>query len=250
MRVLILGGSSDATALARALAGRPGIDARLSLAGRTRAPAAQPLTTRIGGFGGVEGLSAYLYAEAIDLLVDATHPFAARMSANARAAIDATATTLLRVERPAWDPVSGDRWHEVADMDAAARALGEEPRHVFLTIGRLQLAAFAAAPQHDYLVRTIDPAAEAVDLPRARFIQARPPFDATAEAGLMRDHGIDVLVSKNSGGADAYGKIAAARALGLPVVMVRRPPATGETMDVEAALAAIEAHRKVLPRGV
>ncbi len=250
MRVLILGGSSDATALARALVGCPGIDACLSLAGRTRAPAAQLLPTRVGGFGGVEGLAAYLNAETIELLLDATHPFAARMSANARAAAEATGTPLLRVERPAWDPVSGDRWHEVADMDAAARALGEEPRRAFLTIGRLQLAAFAVAPQHRYVVRTIDPAAEALDLPRARFIEARPPFDAAAEAGLMRGHGIDVLVSKNSGGAEAYGKIAAARVLGLPVIMVRRPPAIGATMDVAAALAAIEAHRKVLPRGV
>lgn len=254
--MLVLGGSSDATALARALAGRPGLDARLSLAGRTSAPAAQPLPTRVGGFGGIEGLAAHLEAEAIDLLVDATHPFAARMSANARGAAALAGTPTLRVERPAWTRVPGDLWHEVADMDAAVHALGPFARRVFLTIGRLRLAAFEAAPQHHYLVRTIDPAAAPPALPRVRFIEARPPFDVEAEARLMRDHGVEVLMSKNSGGADAYGKIAAARALGLPVILVRRPEVVGATMDVAAALAAIKAriaakaHHASLPRGV
>ncbi len=256
LRVLILGGSSDATALARALAGRCGLEARLSLAGRTRAPAAQALPTRTGGFGGIEGLAAYLRAEAIALLVDATHPFAAGMSANARAAAALTGTPLLHVERPAWARQPGDLWEEVADMEAAVVALGDTPRRVFLTIGRQRLAAFAAAPQHQYLVRTIDPATAMCDLPQVRFIEARPPFDAEAEACLMRDHRVDVLVSKNSGGAEAYGKIAAARALGLPVILVRRPPPVGATMDVACALAAIEAelaaraHRAPLRRGV
>ncbi len=222
----------------------------MSLAGRTREPSAQPLPTRVGGFGGIEGLTTHLRAEAIDLLVDATHPFAAQMSANASAASLASGTPLLRVERAAWAPRAGDDWLEVADMDEAAQALGPVPRRAFLTIGRRQLAAFSAAPCHHYLVRTIDPAAAAHGLPHVRFIEARAPFDASAEAGLMREHRIDVLVSKNSGGADAYGKIAAARELGLPVIIVRRPPALGATMDVEAALAAIEHHRASLRRGV
>ena len=248
--MLILGGSSDATALARDLAGRPEIDAALSLAGRTRAPAAQPLPTRTGGFGGAAGLATYLLAENIDLLVDATHPFAALMSGNARAASRATGIPLLRVERPAWVPETGDRWTEVATMADAAMAIGETPRRAFLTIGRLNLAAFAAAPRHHYLVRSIDPVADPQGLPDVAFIEARPPFDAVAEARLMRDHRIDVLVTKNSGGIAAHAKLEAARALGLPVILVRRPPAEGERHDVAGALAAIASHAASARRGV
>ena len=222
----------------------------MSLAGRTKAPAMQPLPARIGGFGGAEGLAAYLRTEAVDLLVDATHPFAALMSANARAASHRTGTMLIRVERPAWTPGDGDHWTEVDDMAAAALALGETPRRAFLTIGRLNLAAFTAAPQHHYLVRSIDPVADPEGLPDVALIEARPPFDAEAEARLMRERRIDVLVTKNSGGTAAHAKLDAARALGLPVILVRRPPSDGATHDVAGALRAIDAHAASARRGV
>ena len=247
--MLILGGSTEATALAQTLAGRGDLDARLSLAGRTREPAPQPLPTSVGGFGGADGLAAHLRAEAIDLLVDATHPFAARMSANARLAAGAAGVPLLRVGRPPWRAGPGDRWLEVADMPAAAAALGVTPRRVFLTVGRLQLAAFTHAPQHHYLVRTIDPPTTDHGLPDAMVIEARPPFDLATEHNLMVEHRVDALVTKNSGGAAAAPKLAAARALGLPVILVRRPAEADGTIGVDEALAAIEAHACV-PRGV
>ena len=249
-RILILGGSSDATALARDLAGRTDLTAVISLAGRTREPAPQPLPTRVGGFGGIDGLAAHLRAEAIDLLVDATHPFATRITHNARVAAETARVPLIHVERPGWRAGPGDRWLEVADIEAAVDALGEVPRRVFLTIGRLRLGAFARAPRHHYLVRTIDPAAQAYGLPNVAFIEARPPFDAAAEASLMRAHRIAVLVTKNSGGVAAYGKLAAARDLGLSVILLRRPAESGGTVDVAGALAAIEAHVSAARRGV
>jgi len=219
-RCLILGGTGEASALVRSLP--PGIEATLSLAGRTQAPKAEPVPTRIGGFGGVDGLAAYITQNRITCVIDATHPFAARMSANAARACARTGTELLAIRRPAWDPVPGDRWTPVPDMAAAALALGEKLRRVFLTVGRQEVDAFAAAPQHDYVVRAIESVSLAV--PRLTAISARGPFAEADEAAFLRDQGIDVLVSKNSGGAATYGKIAAARGLGLPVVMVARPP--------------------------
>lgn len=247
--MLILGGTSEATALARALTGRMDIAASLSLAGRTRAPAAQPLPTRIGGFGGIEGLATYLRHDRIDVLVDATHPFATQISRHAREAARLTHCSLIALTRSAWQPQRGDDWHEVEDMDGAVTALGETPQRVFLTVGRLQLAAFAKAPRHHYLVRTIDPVDDH-GLPGATFIEARGPFDAVAEERLMRDHRIDILVTKNSGGEAAAGKLHAARALGFPVILVRRPEQGGTAMGVAEAIAAIKAHRASARRGV
>ncbi|MCJ2043267.1 cobalt-precorrin-6A reductase [Methylobacterium sp. J-078] len=242
MRILILGGTGEASALVRGLLARGdphGVT--LSLAGRTSQPKAQPVPTRIGGFGGAEGLAAWLAQDRTDLVVDATHPFAAQMSANAAEACARTGTRLLAIRRPAWEPVSGDRWTTVPDMAAAALELGPEPRRVFLTIGRQEVGAFAAAPQHDYVVRAI----EGIDLavPRLTSIRARGPFDAAAEAAFLAEGAIEVLVSKNSGGDATYGKIAAARALGLAVVMVARPekPDVPSVPDVAAALAGIAA---------
>ena len=237
--MLILGGSTEATALAAALAGRTDVAATLSLAGRLREPAPQALPTRVGGFGGIEGLVAYLHDERIALLVDATHPFAARMSANAREAARRAGVPLLDAGRPPWEPQPGDRWTQVDTMAAAAAALGAPPRHVFLTIGRLQLAAFAAAPQHRYLVRSIDPVDAGHGLTDARFVTARGPFAIDDEIALMREHGIEVLVTKNSGGPASAAKIEAARRLGLPVVLVR--PHLGEGgLRLEEVLAAID----------
>ena len=196
---------------------------RLSLAGRTSKPVPHPVPVRVGGVGGADGLADYLATERIDCLIDATHPYAAVMSHNAAQAAQAARVPLLALRRPAWEPVAGDRWREVADMREAARALGEAPRRAFLALGRNEIAAFAAAPQHFYLVRSVDPVEPPLAVPHATYIQARGPFREADDRALLAAHAIDVVVSKNSGGDAAYGKIAAARALGIAVVLLRRP---------------------------
>lgn len=238
MRILILGGTSEASALVAGLAGMPH-DITLSLAGRTTAPKIAPVRTRIGGFGGVEGLAAWIRREGIDLLVDATHPFAARICVNAAEAAEATRIPLLAIRRPPWTREPGDRWIEVDSVAESVAALGETPRRVFVTVGRLEIGAFAAAPQHDYVVRTIEPVGDALPVPRLTTVSARGPFEAADEERFMREAGIAVLVTKNSGGAATYGKIAAARALGMSVVIVRQPakPEVAQVADVAGALA-------------
>jgi precorrin-6A/cobalt-precorrin-6A reductase len=246
MRLLILGGTSEASALATALARRSDIQAMLSLAGRTAAPERPPISHRIGGFGGVAGLSDYLALERFDAVVDATHPFAAQMSRHAAEACRARAVPLAAFTRPPWHPAEGDRWIEVPDMEAAVAALGDAPRRVFLTVGRLSLPAFAAAPQHDYVIRTIDVPDGLARLPHHRLVQARGPFDARAEEDLMRREAIEVLVTKNSGGAATEAKMAAASRLGLPVIVVQRPArpdGVAVLHDLQAVLDWIEAHR-------
>jgi precorrin-6A/cobalt-precorrin-6A reductase len=223
VRILILGGTTEAGLLARRLAGDRRFDATLSLAGRTATPAAQALPTRIGGFGGVEGLEAYLRAEGVRAVVDATHPFAARISANAAAACRQAGVPLVAFSRPPWRRVAGDRWTEVDDNAAAVAALGPAPRRVLLTIGRLGIGDFRGAAQHHYVVRTID-APEAADLPPSHeLLLDRGPFDVVGETALLRGRDIDVVVTKNAGGAATYAKIEAARGLGLPVILVTPP---------------------------
>jgi precorrin-6A/cobalt-precorrin-6A reductase len=242
LRLLLLGGTFGASELARRLAGRADVQATLSLAGRTKSPAASPVPTRIGGFGGVAGLRAYLEENGVDAVIDATHPFAAQMSANAAAACAAAHTPLAVLTRPPWAPEPGDRWREVADAAEAAAALGANPRRVLLTVGRLQAPAFRAAPQHHYVMRSIEPPGDLP--PSVEVLQARPPFSLDDELELMRSRRIDVLVSKNSGGDATRAKLDAARRLGLDVVMIRRPPLVAGTVFYEAAaaLAWIEAH--------
>ena len=227
------------------MAGDSDLEAVLSLAGATANPARAPIPQRVGGFGGPEGLAAWLRSERIDIVVDATHPFAARMSANAASACRATATPLVVFTRPPWIRLEGDRWNEVATMEEAVDALGLEPKTVFLTQGRLQLAAFARAPQHRYIVRSIDPPAEAVALAGCRLILARGPFALEDELALMRDEKVEILVTKNSGGRATYPKIEAARLLGREVVIVRRPkPPEAETLhDIESVMVWIASHR-------
>lgn len=254
-RVLILGGSAEASALARRLAGDDRFAPVLSLAGRTKAPVLPPIAHRIGGFGGIDGLAQWLRESGADLLVCATHPFAAQMRRHAIEAARRTATPLLIVERPAWAPVEGDRWTQVADMAAAADALGQAPRRVLLTVGRKDLAPFAAAPQHAYLIRSIDaPPAESLP-PNAEVITARPPFGEACEKRLLEARRIDVVVTKNSGGADTAAKLAAARALGLPVILVERPPAPDlggldarRAAEADAAMAWLEARHEAASR--
>ena len=223
MRILILGGTADASALAKLIAGDNRFQPTLSLAGRTASPAAPPIPYRVGGFGGWEGLAAWIEAEGVSAVVDATHPFAARISANAVKAAEAAGVALVTVIRPAWTQQEGDRWVLVPTPEAAAAALGPSPRIVFLATGRLELPAFAAAPQHSYVARVIDHPGDVPLPPRIEFIYDRGPFDAAAEARLLTGHRAEIVVSKNSGGAATYGKIEAARALGLPVVMIERP---------------------------
>ncbi len=219
------------------------MDARLSLAGATANPAPAPIPQRIGGFGGPEGLAAYLRAERIDALIDATHPFAARMSANAVAACRATATPLVVFTRPPWAPQEGDRWIEVATMEEAVDALGPARKTVLLTQGRLQLVAFARAPQHRYIVRAIDAPAEAEALADCTLILARGPFALEDELALMRSEQVQTLVTKNSGGRATYPKIEAARVLGVDVVIVRRPklPEAETLYDLDSVMTWISA---------
>ncbi|MCJ2090499.1 cobalt-precorrin-6A reductase [Methylobacterium sp. E-005] len=237
-RILILGGTGEASALGRALAGRDDVSVMLSLAGRTAAPKPEPVPTRSGGFGGAEGLAQYLRTERFDRLIDATHPFAARISDNAARAAVLAGVPLLAIRRPGWSPMPGDDWTEVESIPAAAAALGPEPRRVFLTVGRQEAGAFAVAPQHAYWARTVEPLGDLLPVPHLTAIEARGPFDADAEATLMRQAGIQIVVTKNSGGAATYGKIAAARALAIPVVMVRRPvkPDVPSVPDASGAL--------------
>lgn len=244
MTVLILGGTGEASALARACADAAITDVLLSLAGRTSAPLAQPVPTRVGGFGGAEGLADFIRKAGVTALVDATHPFAAQISGNAHLAAARTGIPALALRRPEWAREKGDRWSEVKTAEAAVAALGQEPRRVFLTVGRLELAAFQAAPQHAYLVRTIEPVGDALTVPNLDVIRARGPFSAEDEAETMTRHGVEILVTKHSGGAATYGKIAAARRLGLEVVMVRRPPPSGmaATESLDEVLAFVAAH--------
>lgn len=208
--------------MARALAGAQ-VDAVYSYAGRTESPVAQPLPVRIGGFGGVAGLKAYLNTEAITHVIDATHPFAAQMSANAVTACRETGTQLIALERAPWKAGEGDRWTHVPDLEAAVTALGPAPRRVFLAIGRQTLATFGKAPQHHYLLRLVDPPTEALPLPDAHAVIARGPFTPEGDRALLYDHRIDVIVAKNAGGAGAEAKLTAARQLGLPVILIDRP---------------------------
>ena len=220
-RVLVLGGTTEASDLARALA-TAGVDAVFSYAGRTEAPVAQPIPVRVGGFGGVDGLVRYLTTERISHLVDATHPFAAQMSRNAVAASGVAGVPLIAFERPAWEAGPGDDWRAVQGIEGAVNALPDAPARVFLAIGRQHLIPFAARPQHFYLLRLVD-AMDPLPLPHAKAIIARGPFDEVGDRSLMQAHRITYLVAKNAGGRGARAKMDAARALGVPVILIDRP---------------------------
>ena len=241
-RILILGGTTEARGLAEKLASRGDIAATISLAGRTLDPKPLPLPTRIGGFGGVEGLVDYLAQENIGLLIDATHPFANRISANAATAAERAGCAIFALRRPAWEAMAGDRWTRVADIDSAVAALGTIPRRVFLAIGRQEAARFSAATWNSYLVRSVDPVDPPLGVADCRYILSGGPFTVEDERHLLVENRIDVVVSKNSGGAATHGKIAAARDLGLDVVMIERqePPGIAAVGTVEAALALID----------
>jgi precorrin-6A/cobalt-precorrin-6A reductase len=235
--LLILGGTAEASALARALASCDDIAPVLSFAGRTQAPLLPPIPYRVGGFGGSAGLIRYLRETRTEMMIDATHPFAARMSHHASEAATATGIAFLAIRRPAWQAQPGDRWTQVADLIGAAEALGPIPRHVFLAIGRQELAPFRARPHH-YVIRSVE-RPDAAEAPEgATLLTARGPFDEAAERDLFRKHNIDCLVTKNSGGVTG-AKLVAARTLNLPVIIVTRPekPPAPTVTDEAGALA-------------
>jgi precorrin-6A/cobalt-precorrin-6A reductase len=212
---------------------RTGLAVTLSLAGRTAEPAAQPVPVRTGGFGGAEGLADYLRNEHVGALIDATHPYAAQISVNAAVAAAQAGVPLLALRRPDWKRVAGDCWIMVERMADVVPALGAAPRRVFLALGRKEITPFEAAPQHRYLVRSVDPVVPPLNVPDAVYVTARGPFPEAGESKLLKEHGINFIVAKNSGGTATYGKIAAARALGIPVIMLRRPPQLPDVAAVE-----------------
>ncbi len=242
VKLLILGGSGEAAGLARALHGDRRFDVTVSLAGRTAEPARLPGTIRSGGFGGAEGLARYLREEGFKVLIDATHPFADEMKRNAVEAARMTGVRFVALRRPAWIERNGDRWTRVQTLEEAANALGDKPRPVFLTTGRMELAPFKRASQHFYVLRSVEPPLPADLPPRVALITARGPFKVADETALLRKHRVEVIVTKNAGGAGASAKLEAARALGLPVIMVERPvlPEAPSVETVEQALAWLE----------
>ncbi|WP_242717942.1 cobalt-precorrin-6A reductase [Microcoleus vaginatus] len=246
-RLLILGGTGDAAELAARASQIAEIEVVSSLAGRTQQPFTPKTgTVRIGGFGGAAGLAQFLLVSAalgedrpIDLLIDATHPFAAQISANAAVAAAECNVPYLMLVRPAWERVEGDRWIEVAGHSEAAKALLGQSQRVFLTIGRQELAAFAGLDAIWFLMRAIDPPALNSPIPNGKLLLARGPFSLEDERQLLLEYQIDTIVSKNSGGGATYAKIVAARELGIPVVMVQRPPIADveQVADVAGAIA-------------
>jgi precorrin-6A/cobalt-precorrin-6A reductase len=239
-RLLILGGTGEAAALSRAALARfgEGIDVITALAGRTSRPGPIPGLVRIGGFGGAAGLAEYLLAQRIDRVIDATHPFAAEISTSARLACDKMQVPRLILARPPWRRHPLDRWVEVDSVEAAAQIVGRVGRRALLTVGAGEVAAFAPATAVRFLVRMIDPPREKLPLRFYEIVLGRGPFALAEERHLMQRHAIEVLVCKASGGAATEAKLAAARELSLPVIMVRRPPAErGLSVDtVEDAL--------------
>lgn len=237
--ILILGGTAEAAALAgRLLAGRPGCRIVTSLAGRTSNPKALPGEIRVGGFGGADGLATWIRDNQVSTLIDATHPFAEAISANAAAAAEATGVACYVLRRPAWQPSAEDRWIDVPHLEAAVAAIPAGAT-AFLALGKQHVSAFAARTDCRFVLRMVEPpkAALAFD---AEIVLGRPAENPDVEAALFQRYGIDCLVCRNSGGSAGYAKIVAARQLGLPVVMIARPPARGEAFDtVEALLAAL-----------
>ncbi|WP_170472959.1 cobalt-precorrin-6A reductase [Ruegeria arenilitoris] len=219
--LLILGGTTEANALAKEIAYQ-GITATYSYAGRVTEPHPQPLPVRVGGFGGMMALEQYLRDHSVSHVIDATHPFAARMSSNAIAACHRAEVPLAALTRPAWSPQPGDRWQRVPDFAGAVAALQGPAKRIFLAVGRMHLEEFAALPQHHYLLRVVDDA-ESLPLPRRKVVVSRGPFTVENDRALIESHQSDLVVSKNAGGSGARAKLDAARALGIPVLMIDRP---------------------------
>ncbi|MFD6996835.1 cobalt-precorrin-6A reductase [Streptomyces mirabilis] len=240
--VLVLGGTTEARRLAAELAARPGVRVTTSLAGRVSRPGALDGDVRVGGFGGADGLARWLREHRVDAVVDATHPFAAAITANAARAAAATGIPAVVLRRPGWTPGPDDRWHWAGSLPEAAALLPSLGRRVFLTTGRLGLAAFAHLSELHFLVRTVEPPEP--PMPQdMEVLLTRGPFTPDDERALLRAHRVDVLVTKDSGGEATAAKLTAARDLALPVVVVRRPPLPSDvttTSDVPSALALLD----------
>lgn len=239
-KVLILGGTREAAVLAERLTSHDGLSVMTSLAGRTENPAPVAGEVRVGGFGGPEGLAEYLRQERFDLLIDATHPFAAQISKNAEAAAKLAGTRRLVFVRPEWKPEPADRWEMVDDDAAAAAALPPQAR-TFLALGAKDLAPFRSREDCWFLVRMIDKPAAPLPLAAHDLVIGRPAGDPIEEEELLRLHAVTHIVCRNSGGVGASAKLVAARDLGLPVIMIRRPPhPEGEIFtDMDDLVAAI-----------
>ncbi|MEU8641452.1 MULTISPECIES: cobalt-precorrin-6A reductase [unclassified Streptomyces] len=240
--VLVLGGTTEARELAAELTARPGVQVTTSLAGRVARPGAVEGDVRTGGFGGADGLARWLREHRVDVLVDATHPFASGITANAARAATATGVPAVVLRRPGWQAGPGDRWHEAGSLTEAAALLPGLGRRVFLTTGRLGLAAFAHLSGPHFLVRSVE-APDPPLPPDTEVLLARGPFTLDDERALLLRHRIDLLVTKDSGGAATSAKLTAARDLALPVVVVRRPPlpdGVSAVADVPSALALLD----------
>lgn len=244
-RILILGGTGDSARLIPQLAALPQVEPIASLAGRTPKPNIPTIAqVRMGGFGGVEGLVNYLKTERIDLLLDMTHPFAAQITYHAALAAHAVDIPRLVFSRPAWEQHPDDRWVFAQDLATAALLFPQMADRVFLTIGRQELSAFAKVRDCWFLMRMITPPAMDQPLPRGQILLDQGPFDVEKEIQLLQSYNIRAIVSKNSGGNAAYAKMIAARHLGIPVVMIPRPPLPpGEIVqDLEAVMSWVMAH--------
>ena len=249
-KILILGGTGDAVKLAAQLANISTIEVISSLAGRTKKPSALVGQVRIGGFGGAEGLAKYLQENAIDILIDATHPCAGQITVNGAIASQLVNIPHLMLVRPQWERVSGDDWIEVETIEAAAIAIPELVRRVFITSGRQQLEPFLERlrlypdlyPEMWYLIRSIDP--PDLELPNSKLLLDRGPFNLEQERQLLREYQIEAIVSKNSGGEATYAKVVAARELGIPIIMVQRPamPEGEKVTSIAEAIAWVKLH--------
>jgi precorrin-6A/cobalt-precorrin-6A reductase len=244
--ILLLGGTGEAGLLAQAIIDRFGDAVALttSLAGRTARPMPIPGNVRIGGFGGIDGLTAYLREHRIELVIDATHPFADQISAHASRACAALGVDRLMLARPMWQRHRLDRWIEVSDLAGAAAIVGKVGRRAWLTVGASELEAFAHVTEVRFLVRLIHAPTQPLPLRLHEVLIGRGPFSVLEEQHVLQRHAIDVLVCKASGGAATEAKLIAAREASLPVIMVRRPPAEpGEAVaSIDAALGWLDAY--------
>ncbi|MDH6084037.1 cobalt-precorrin-6A reductase [Umezakia ovalisporum] len=238
MRVLILGGTAEAAELAAKVASIQGVESITSLAGRTRKPSIPLGDLRIGGFGGVTGLVKYLHQMKIDLLIDATHPFATQIALNAAHAAMEVKIPRLKLIRRAWEKADGDRWIEVDSIKSAAAVLENQAQRVFLTVGRQDIGAFAHLNHIWFLMRMIDPPESTALVPPGTLLCDRGPFNLDNEREILINHQIDTIVSKNSGGDATYAKVIAARELKIKVVMVNPPtvPPGEQATDIDEAL--------------
>ena len=237
-RILILGGTTEGYELAQNLSGLDNVQIISSLAGRTKNPKLPVGECRLGGFGGVEGLCAYLIEHSITAIIDATHPFASRMGWNAAQASTQTQIPLLRLQRPAWHPTQGDHWHMANDWEQAARWVAELGPRVLLTIGRQELGHFASLNDHWFLIRSVDSPDPLPPFAQAEILLARGPFTLDGEMQLFSSQHINTIVCKNSGGSATDAKLQAARQLNIDVVMLDRPqrPPTSQAATCREAV--------------